>query len=116
MMNNILLKTNWKKGFVSLGRVVLGTAIILGGTELAQFSSNSNILAESSMLLGSQPANAQSVSLHSFEQTIYEEINAYRKRSNLAPLRLDPTMLNFARRHSQTMAYERKLRHSTPLQ
>ncbi len=53
-MNNILLKAHWKKGFVSLGGVVLGTAIILGGTELAQFSSNSNSLADSSIVLGSK--------------------------------------------------------------
>ncbi|MEM8718863.1 MAG: CAP domain-containing protein [Cyanobacteria bacterium P01_G01_bin.39] len=113
---NILLKAHLKKGFVSLGGIVLGTAIILGGTELAQFSSNSHSLTDSSIVIGSKPVNAQSVSLNSVEQTIYNQINAYRRKRGLAPLRLDRTMINFARRHSHTMASERVLRHSNPRQ
>ncbi|MEM1393685.1 MAG: CAP domain-containing protein [Cyanobacteria bacterium P01_H01_bin.150] len=105
MLKNYLQRVNFKKVFTPLGAAVLGTAMILAGMETTQLSNDSDILSDSSIVFGSKSVYAQS-DLVAMEKSIYEEINQYRSRRGLAPLKLNSHLREIARQHSNKMASE----------
>ena len=104
MLKNTLLKTNLTKVFPRLGGVVLGTALILGGTEITQFSSHS--ASNSPIVLGSKSANAAS-DVAAMEKSVHRQINQYRRSKGLPPLKFNGKISAIARQHSKKMAKKR---------
>ena len=98
MLKNYLQRVNFKKVFTPLGAAVLGTAMILAGIETTQLSNDSDILSDSSIVFGSKSVYAQS-DLVAMEKSIYEEINQYRSRRGLEPLKLNSHLREIARLH-----------------
>lgn len=101
MLKNNRLKVNLTKVFPALG-VVLGTAAILGGMEITQFSSNSDSVPDS-ITLSSKPVNAAS-DVAAMEKSVHRQINQYRREKGLPPLKLDGKISQIAREHSKRMA------------
>ena len=101
MLKNTRLKANLTKLFPSLG-VVLGTAVILGGMETTQFSSNSDSVPDL-ITLSSKPVNAAS-DVAAMEKSVHQQINKYRSSKGLPLLKLDGKISAIARQHSQKMA------------
>ena len=101
MLKNTRLKANLTKLFPSLG-VVLGTAVILGGMETTQFSSNSDSVPDL-ITLSSKPVNAAS-DVAAMEKSVHRQINKYRSSKGLPPLKLNGEISKIARQHSKRMA------------
>lgn len=101
MLKNNRLKVNLTKVFPALG-VVLGTAAILGGMEVTQFSSNSDSVSDL-ITLSSKPVNAAS-DVAAMEKSVHRQINQYRGKKGLPPLKLDGKISAIAREHSKRMA------------
>ncbi|WP_414623171.1 CAP domain-containing protein [Calothrix sp. CCY 0018] len=92
------------KIFKPLPGIVLGTMMLIGGLETIQFSQDVNAIADSPIVLGSKPVNAQSNELIALERTVHNQINIYRRSRGLQPLKLDSRVSRIARNHSQKMA------------
>ncbi|NJL78197.1 MAG: CAP domain-containing protein [Richelia sp. RM2_1_2] len=99
MLKNTRLKSDLKKVFPLFG-VVLGTAIMLGGGEITQFLSNSEIG------LGAKSVNAAS-DVAAMEKSVHEQINQYRSSKGLPPLKFNSDITEIARQHSKQMADKR---------
>lgn len=96
MLKNTRLKSDLRKVFPFVG-VVLGTAIMLGGGEITQFFSNSEIG------LGAKSVNAAS-DVAAMEKSVHEQINQYRSSKGLPALTLNSSINEIARQHSKQMA------------
>jgi len=103
MLKNTRLKANLTKVFPLLGGVVLGTAVIFGGTEFTQLSSNSDSIPNSPIVLSSKPVNAAS-DVAAMEKSVHRQINKYRSSKGLKPLKLNGEISKIARQHSKNMA------------
>lgn len=103
MLKNSRLNVNLTKVFPLLGGVVLTTAAILGGTEFIQLSSNSDSVPDSLITLSPKPVNAAS-DVAAMEKSVHQQINQYRKKKGLPPLKLDNKISAIAREHSKKMA------------
>ncbi len=101
MLKNTQLKASLTKLFPALG-VVLGTAVILGGMETTQFSSNSDSVTDL-ITLSSKPVNAAS-DVAAMEKSVHQQINQYRSQKGLPPLKVNPSVSAIARQHSKSMA------------
>ena len=100
-MLNTQLKANLTKVFPGLG-VVLGTAVMLGGMEITQISSNSDV-SDSTIVLSSKPVNAAS-DVAAIEKSVHQQINEYRQKKGLPALKLNANVSAIAREHSKKMA------------
>ncbi|MDY6902455.1 MAG: CAP domain-containing protein [Cyanobacteriota bacterium] len=89
--------------FPFLGGVVLSTATMLVGSELSNFSSSSNSVPNSSIVLSSKPVNAAS-DVAAMEKSVHRQINQYRKKKGLAPLKINGQISKIAREHSKNMS------------
>ena len=103
MLKNNRLKSNFTKVFPFLGGVVLTTAAILGGTEFTQLSNNSDSVSDSLITLSPKPVNAAS-DVAAVEKSVHRQINQYRKKKGLPPLKLNGKISAIAREHSKRMA------------
>lgn len=101
MLKNNRLKVNLTKVFPALG-IVVGTAAILGGMEITQFSSNSDSVSDL-ITLSPKSVNAAS-DVAAIEKSVHRQINQYRKKKGLAPLKLNSKISAIAREHSKSMA------------
>ncbi len=102
MLKITRLKANLTKVFPGLG-VVLGTAVMLGGMEITQFSSNSDNVPDSLITLSSKPVNAAS-DVAAIEKSVHQQINQYRRKKGLPALKLNGSVSAIARQHSKQMA------------
>lgn len=98
-----MLKNTRLKVFPTLGGVVLATAAILGGIEFTQFSSNSDSVSDSTIVLSSKPVNA-AFDVTAMEKSVHQQINEYRSSKGLSPLKLNDEINAIARQHSKNMA------------
>lgn len=105
-----------RKVFTKLGGAVLGTAIILSGVEVKSSITVVDNTAGSPTVLSSQSAIAlrepsRVIALQSntarMERVVHRQINQYRRKKGLAPLKLDSRISAIARQHSQKMARKR---------
>ncbi|MEO1430451.1 MAG: CAP domain-containing protein [Cyanobacteria bacterium J06633_8] len=103
MLKNTRLKANLTKVFPFFGGVVLSTAAILAGTEFIQLSGNSDSVPDSSIVLSSKSVNAAS-DVAAIEKSVHRQINEYRKKQGLKPLKLNSKISKIARQHSKKMA------------
>ncbi|MGB3651211.1 MAG: CAP domain-containing protein [Rivularia sp. (in: cyanobacteria)] len=101
-MLNTWLKANLTKVFAGFGGVVLGTAVMLGGMEITQFSSNSD-MSDLTIALSSKPVNAAS-DVAAIEKSVHQQINQYRRKKGLPALKLNANVSAIARQHSKQMA------------
>lgn len=101
MLKNTRLKSNLSKVFPFFGGVVLTTAAILGGTQVTHSSSDS--VSDSLITLSPKPVNAAS-DVAAIEKSVHRQINQYRKKKGLAPLKLNGKISAIARGHSKRMA------------
>lgn len=106
--NNSNQVFNIHKILKPLPGIVLGTMMLIGGLETIQFSRN----PESTIVLGSKSANAQSNRMIALERSVHGQINQYRRSRGLKPLKLDRNLMSIARNHSQRMAAKGVLVHS----
>ncbi|MEM6754722.1 MAG: CAP domain-containing protein [Cyanobacteria bacterium P01_C01_bin.38] len=100
MLKNTRLKSNLTKVFPFLGGVVLTTVAILGGTQVTHSSSDS---VSDLITLSPKPVNAASDAV-AIEKSVHRQINQYRKKKGLAPLKLNSEISKIARVHSKRMA------------
>ena len=103
MLKNTRLKSRLTKVFPFFGGVVLSTAAILIGAEFSNFSSISNSVPNSSIVLSSKPVNAAS-EVAAMEKSVHRQINQYRKKKGLPPLKINSQVSKIARQHSKNMA------------
>ncbi|MEL6163707.1 MAG: CAP domain-containing protein, partial [Cyanobacteria bacterium J06628_3] len=89
--------------FPFFGGVVLSTATIFVGAEFSNFSSSSNSVPNSSIVLSSKPVNAAS-EVAAIEKSVHRQINQYRKKKGLPALKLNSEVSKIARQHSKNMS------------
>lgn len=88
-------------------RLILSLALVIGACQDATSFEKSRRPLPSPNPSTSVTETAYNPSLHSFEQSIHQQVNQYRQSQNLLPLRLDSTLSQQARLHSQAMAQGR---------
>lgn len=103
MLKNTQLKSRLSKVFPLFGGVVLSTATMLVGAEFSNFFSSSNSVPNSSIVLSSKPVNAAS-QIAAIEKSVHQQINQYRGKKGLPPLKINSKISKIARQHSQNMA------------
>ncbi|MBV6624708.1 MAG: CAP domain-containing protein [Rivularia sp. (in: Bacteria)] len=102
MLKNTRLKANLTKVFPFFGGVVLSTAAILGGAEFTQLVSNSDSVPNAQISF-IQPVNAAD-DIAAIEKSVHQQINQYRKKQGLKPLKINSKISKIARQHSKKMA------------
>ncbi|AFY56172.1 Cysteine-rich secretory protein family [Rivularia sp. PCC 7116] len=101
MLKNTRVKSSLTKVLPFFGGVVLTTAAILGGSLVTYSSSDS--VSDSLITLSPKPVNAAS-DVAAMEKSVHRQINQYRKKQGLKPLKLNSKISKIARQHSKKMA------------
>ena len=80
----------------------LGIIILIGGLTASSHLSQTSMA--SSFTANSNSANSKAIPLDTIKQSVYTQINQYRKSRKLPPLSLNSTISKQATNHSQAMA------------
>lgn len=94
--------------FRKVSKIAFGSLFLVGGLSgcivISEFNSSMQPEIRKISPETVSQNNQNSISLSNLERTVYEQVNEFRKSKNLPPLKLNPTIVQQAREHSQAMA------------